>query len=98
MDPYTQAAFGFAQAYQMNMRAADEQRRANEPSTDAFIEELNDERSDLNYSPTPQAPAPPQEQYSGGDESNASILHTHEGSSAASRARQKVSKYLQDQR
>jgi hypothetical protein len=94
MDPYTQAAFGFAQAYQMNMRAADEQRRANEPSTDAFVEELNDERTDLNYSPTPQAPTSPTEQYTGIGPDNGDSFE-FDSNDAITRARQKVSKYLQ---
>jgi len=94
MDPYTQAAFGFAQAYQMNMRAADEQRRANEPSTDAFVEELNDERTDLNYSPTPQAPTSPTEQYTGIGPDNGDSSE-FDSNDAITRARQKVSKYLQ---
>ena len=54
MNPYDRAAFGFSQAYDMNMRAADEQRRVNRPSTEAFTQELEDERTDLNYSPNPE--------------------------------------------
>lgn len=93
MDPYSQAAFGFAKAYQMNMRAADEQRRANQPSTSAFAEGLSDEETDYNYSPQPQAPAPPNEQYTGITPDHGSILDQTNGNSL-SRARQKVSKYL----
>lgn len=95
MDPYTQAAFGFAKAYQMNMRAADEQRRANQPSSDAFAETLADEGEDYNYSPTPQAPAPPNEQYTGIEPDHGTILD-QSNSNSLMRARQKVSKYLQE--
>lgn len=93
MDPYSQAAFGFAKAYQMNMRAADEQRRANQPSTNAFVEGLADEETDYTYSPTPQAPAPPNEQYTGIEPDHGSVLDQSNGNSLM-RARQKVSKYL----
>lgn len=95
MDPYTQAAFGFAKAYQMNMRAADEQRRANQPSTNAFAEGVADEEVDYNYSPTPQAPAPPSEQYTGIAPDDGSVLDQTNGNSLK-RAKQKVSKYLSD--
>lgn len=94
MDPYTRAAYGFSQAYQMNMQAADRQRRANEPSTDAFVEELNDERTDLNYAPEPQAPTAPQEQSVTSPEEETAF--DPEDTSALIRARQKVSKYLKD--
>jgi len=94
MDPYTQAAFGFAKAYQMNMRAADEQRRANQPSSDAFAEVLADGERDYNYSPDPQAPAAPTEQYSGVESDNGTILDQSNGN-ALKRAKQKASKYLQ---
>lgn len=96
MDPYTQAAFGFAKAYQMNMRAADEQRRANQPSTDAFSEGVADEQSNYNFSPTPQAPAPPNEQYTGIAPDHGNFLDQSNGNSLK-RAKQKVSKYLQSQ-
>lgn len=94
MDPYTQAAFGFAKAYQMNMRAADEQRRANQPSSDAFAQGVSDEEQDYNYSPTPQAPAPPNEQYTGIEPDHGTILDQSNGNSLK-RAKQKASKYLQ---
>lgn len=94
MDPYTQAAFGFAKAYQMNMRAADEQRRANQPSSDAFAEDLADEEQDYTYLPAPQAPAPPSEQYTGMETDNGTILDQSNGNSLK-RAKQKASKYLQ---
>lgn len=93
MNPYDQAAFGFSQAYAMNMRAADEQRKANESSSDAFAEVLNDNRTDLNYSPTPQNPAPPSEQYLG--VAPGSVIPGEPGDpEAAFRAKQKVAKYL----
>jgi len=95
MDPYTQAAFGFAKAYQMNMRAADEQRRANQPSSDAFAEGVADEETDYRFSPTPQAPAPPSEQFNGMDVDDGSILDQSNGNSLM-RARRKVSQYLQE--
>jgi hypothetical protein len=94
MDPYTQAAFGFAKAYQMNMRAADEQRRANQSSSDAFAEGLADEETDYTYSPTPQAPAPPSEQYTGMETDNGTVLDQSNGNSLR-RAKQKATKYLQ---
>lgn len=94
MDPYTQAAFGFAKAYQMNMRAADEQRRANQPSSDAFVEGLADEETDYTYSPTPQAPAPPNEQYTGMEADGGTVLDQSNGNSLR-RAKQKATKYLQ---
>lgn len=94
MDPYTQAAFGFAKAYQMNMRAADEQRRANQSSSDAFAETLGDEENDYTYSPTPQAPAPPSEQYTGMEADNGTILDQSNGNSLR-RAKQKATKYLE---
>lgn len=93
MDPYSRAAFGFAKAYQMNMRAADEQRRANQPSSNAFAEGVADEEMDYNYSPSPQAPAPPNEQYSGLGTDEGSFLDQTNGNSLK-RARMKVSKYL----
>lgn len=93
MDPYTQAAFGFAKAYQMNMRAADEQRRANQPSSDAFAEGVADEETDYNYSPTPQAPAPPSQQYTGEPSGDGTILDQSNGDSLI-RAKQKASQYL----
>lgn len=96
MDPYTQAAFGFAKAYQMNMRAADEQRRANQPSSDAFAEVVADEESDYNYSPTPQAPAPPSEQYTGISPDDGNVLDQTNGNSLR-RAKQKASRYLSEQ-
>ena len=96
MDPYAKAAFGFAKAYQMNMRAADEQRRANQPSTDAFAEGLDDEETDYRYSPQPQAPASPTEQYTGMETDDGTILDQSNGN-ALKRAKQKVSKYLQEQ-
>jgi len=93
MDPYTQAAFGFAKAYQMNMRAADEQRRANQPSTNAFAEGVDEGENDYRYSPDPQAPAPPSEQYTGVEPEGGVSLDQANGSSLI-RAKQKVSKYL----
>ena len=95
MDPYAQAAFGFAKAYQMNMRAADEQRRANQPSTNAFAEGVDDEETDYRFSPTPQAPASPSEQYNGVEPDDGVILDQSNGS-ALRRAKQKVSKFLQE--
>lgn len=95
MDPYASAAFGFAKAYQMNMRAADEQRRANQPSSSAFAQVVGDEETDYNFAPTPQAPAPPNEQYTGMAPDHGSILDQTNGNSLM-RARQKVSKYLQE--
>jgi hypothetical protein len=95
MDPYTQAAFGFAKAYQMNMQAADEQRRANQPSTNAFAEGVDDEETDYRYSPSPQAPAAPNEQYNGVESDDDAISEQSNGN-ALMRAKQKVSKYLQE--
>lgn len=95
MDPYTRAAFGFAKAYQMNMRAADEQRRANQPSSDAFAQGISDEEQDYNFSPTPQAPAPPDEQYTGIEPDHGNFMNQTNGNSLM-RARQKVSKYLEE--
>jgi hypothetical protein len=94
MDPYTQAAFGFAKAYQMNMRAADEQRRANQPSSNAFAEGVVNEERDYTYSPDPQAPAPPSEQYTGMEPDNGTVLDQSNGN-ALKRAKQKATKYLQ---
>lgn len=94
MDPYTQAAFGFAKAYQMNMRAADEQRRANQPSSNAFAEGLSDEEQDYTYSPNPQALAPPSEQYTGMESEGGTVLDQSNGNSLK-RAKQKASKYLE---
>lgn len=93
MDPYSQAAFGFAKAYQMNMRAADEQRRANQPSSNAFAEGVTDEETDYTYSPDPQAPASPDEHYTGMTPDHGSFLDSQNGNSLQ-RAKQKVSKYL----
>jgi len=56
MNAYDRAAFGFSKAYDMNMRAADEQRRVNRPSTEAFVEELDDERTDLTTHQTLRIP------------------------------------------
>jgi hypothetical protein len=95
MNPYTQAAFNFAQAYQMNTLAADQQRRANQPSSDAFAEGVDDEETDYRYSPNPQAPAPPSEQYTGMEQDDGVILDQSNGNALA-RAKQKVSKYLQE--
>lgn len=95
MDPYTKAAFGFAQAYQMNMRAADEQRRANRPSSDAFAQRVSDEEQDYNFSPNPQSPAPPEEQYTGIEPDHGNFMNQTNGNSLM-RARQKVSKYLEE--
>lgn len=95
MDPFTEAAFGFAQAYQMNMRAAEEQRRANQPSTNAFAEDVADEETDYNYSPTPQAPAPPREQYTGIPSDDGNVLDQTNGNSLK-RAKQKASKYMSE--
>lgn len=94
MDPFTQAAFGFAKAYQMNMRAADEQRRANEPFSNAFAEGLADEEQDYNYAPAPQAPAPPTEQYTGMESDNGTVLD-QSNENSLKRAKQKAAKYLQ---
>lgn len=94
MDPYTKAAFGFAKAYQMNMRAADEQRRANQPSSDAFAEGIGDEEQNYNFSPTPQAPAPPDEQYTGTTPDHGSFMDQTNGNSLI-RAKQKASRYLE---
>ena len=88
MNPYDRAAYGFSQAYDMNMRAADEQRRVNRPSTEAFTQELEDERTDLNYSPNPENPAQPSEQY------NDDAPEPTENS--VIRARAKVAKYGAD--
>ena len=95
MDPYAQAAFGFAKAYQMNMQAADQQRRANQPSSNAFAEGVDDEETDYRYSPAPQAPAAPSEQYTRVAPDDGTILDQSNGN-ALMRARQKVSKYLQE--
>lgn len=95
MDPYTRAAFGFAKAYQMNTRAADEQRRANQPSSNAFAQGVSDEEQDYNFSPTPQAPAPPDEQYTGIEPGHGNFMAQTNGNSLM-RARQKVSKYLEE--
>lgn len=94
MDPYTQAAFGFAKAYQMNMRAADEQRRANQPSSDAFAEGLADEETDYTYSQIPQAPVPPNEEYTGVGSDEGTILDRSNGN-LLKRAKNKATKYLQ---
>jgi hypothetical protein len=94
MDPYNRAAFNFAQAYQMNMQAAQNQRRANQPSTSAFVESMEDEKDDYNYSPTPQAPAPPSEQYTGIQPDHGNMLDQTNGNSLE-RAKRKASKYLQ---
>lgn len=94
MDPYARAAFDFSKAYLMNMRAADEQRQANRPSSDAFAQAVGDEESNYNYSPTPQAPAPPSEQYTGMETDDGTVLDQTNGNSLV-RAKQKVSKYLQ---
>lgn len=94
MNPYNQAAFNFAQAYQMSMQAAENQRRANKPSTNAFAESMSDEENDYTYSPTPQAPAPPSEQYNGMGSDEGSILDQTNGNSLE-RAKRKVSKYLE---
>ncbi len=95
MDPYTKAAFGFAKAYQMNMQAADEQRRANQPSSNAFAQGVADEENDYTYSPQPEAPAPPNEQYDGVDTEGQTILDQANGNSLM-RARHKVAKYLRE--
>jgi len=95
MDPYAKAAFGFAKAYQMNMQAADEQRKANQPSSNAFAEGVADEEMDYRYSPQPQAPAPPNEQYNGVETDEGTILDQSNGN-ALMRAKQKVSKYLRE--
>jgi len=95
MDPYTRAAFGFAKAYQMNMRAADEQRRANQPSSNAFAEGLADEETDYTYSPQPQEPASPNEQYTGMAPDGGTVLEKSNGNSLM-RAKHKVAKYLQE--
>lgn len=94
MNPYNQAAFNFAQAYQMSMQAAENQRQANRPSTDAFAESMSDEENDYTYSPTPQAPAPPSEQYNGMQPDEGSMLDQTNGNSLK-RAKQKASKYIQ---
>jgi len=95
MNPYDRAAFGFATAYQMNMQAADEQRRANQPSTANFAAGVDDEETDYRYSPEPQAPAAPTEQYTGMETDDGTILDQSNGN-ALKRAKQKVSKYLQE--
>jgi hypothetical protein len=94
MDPYAQAAFGFAKAYQMNMQAADEQRRANQPSTNAFAQGVTDEETDYRFSPTPQAPVPPTEEYTGVQSEGGTVLDQSNGT-LLSRAKQKASRYLQ---
>ena len=94
MDPYARAAFDFSKAYLMNMRAADEQRRANQPSTNAFAEGVDDEETDYRYSPTPQAPAGPTEEYTGIQSDDGTALDQSNGS-VLSRAKQKAAKYLQ---
>lgn len=95
MNPYNQAAFGFAQAYQMNMQAADRQRRANEPADNAFAEGVSDIESSLTYQPNPQSPAPPTEQYSGVGPDNG-IEAGDENGNSLMRAKRKVSKYLNE--
>jgi hypothetical protein len=95
MDPYARAGFGFAKAYQMNMQAADAQRQANAPSSSAFAQVLNDEETDYNYSPTPQAPASPYDQYTGMEPDGGSILEQNNGNSLM-RAKHKAAKYLQE--
>jgi|DEB0MinimDraft_3_1074331.scaffolds.fasta_scaffold05129_4 hypothetical protein len=95
MDPYAKAAFGFAKAYQMNMQAADEQRKANQPSSNAFAEGVADEETDYRYSPQPQGAAPPNEQYNGMESDDGNVLDQSNGN-ALMRARQKVSKYLRE--
>jgi len=93
MNPYDRAAFGFAKAYQMNTRAADEQRRANQPSTSAFAEVVDQEEDDYSYSPQPQVPTHPNERHMHTGTGDGTILDQSNGHSLA-RARQKVSKYL----
>lgn len=95
MDPFNQAAFGFAKAYQMNMEAADNQRRANQPASDAFAQVVGDEETDYNYSPTPEAPAYPTEQYTGMAPDGGTVLDQSNGNSLM-RAKHKVAKYLQE--
>ena len=94
MNPYDKAAFGFAKAYQMNMRAANEQRSANSPSDNAFTEEMMDEEKALNYYPSGMEPAPPADQYNqfGANEQEEEMAGAN-GNSVA-RAKAKVSKYL----
>jgi hypothetical protein len=94
MNPYNQAAFGFAKAYQMNMRAADEQRNANQPSSDAFAESLADEETDYTYAQTTQAPVPPDEEYTGIGSDEGTILDRSNGN-LLKRAKGKATKYLQ---
>lgn len=94
MDPYTQAAFGFAKAYQMNMQAADEQRRANQPSSNAFAQGVDNEEVDYSFSRSTQMPTVPTEESSGIPMDGGSALDRANGSSIA-RAKRKASKYLQ---
>lgn len=93
MNPYDQAAFGFAQAYQMNMRAADAQRRANQPSTEAFIQDLSSEDTDFDNAPASPVPVAADEQLNGVTDEFDSA-ESEDGNSSLIRAKRKVSKYL----
>lgn len=91
MDPYAKAAIGFARAYQMNMRAADEQRRANQPSTSAFVDTVSEEDSNYDNAPFLQAPFTATQPY--GSSGDGTILDQSNGETQA-RAKQKATKYL----
>lgn len=95
MDPYSKAAFGFAKAYQMNMQAADKQRVANQPSTEAFAEVVGQNNSDMNYGPIPQVPIPPSETLNGVNPETEGYDPTENGNTLV-RAKQKASKYLKE--
>jgi len=85
-------AFNFSKAYQDQVFAADQQRRANQTADSAFAEMSADEGSELIGQPTPQAPATPTVTYGDGVEGPVDALE--QDREVMSRAKRRAGKYL----
>lgn len=94
MNPYNSAAFGFSQAYQAQMSAANAQRRASRSSDTAFANMAADEETSLSGEPTP--PVAPNTSLDGMSETDIG-QNTDSDLNLLARAKRRASRYLQTQ-
>jgi len=94
MNPYNNAAFGFSQAYQAQMAAANAQRQANQASDTAFADDAADDESALRGQPNPQAPTSANENINGYSETDFDQT-TDRDLNLLARAKRRASRYLE---
>jgi|DEB0MinimDraft_3_1074331.scaffolds.fasta_scaffold04930_3 hypothetical protein len=87
-------AFNFSKAYQDQVFAADQQRRANQGADSAFAQMAADDETDMTGQPTPQAPSTPMVTYGDGLEGPVDALE--QDREVMSRAKRRASQYLSE--